>query len=82
MWTGIERTSWQCRATGHTEIGLRNHPQNEVLRADADQQGVDLNAGNWHFLRPNRYEDAKASITEQFGLPLEKQDVDEYDNLE
>ncbi|MFA9427953.1 SCO family protein [Natronorubrum sp. A-ect3] len=54
----------------------------DELRAYADQQGVDLNAGNWHFLRPNRYEEAKASITEQFGLPLEKQDVDEYDNLE
>ncbi|GAB7020820.1 SCO family protein [Halostagnicola bangensis] len=52
------------------------------LRAYADQQGADLDTGNWHFLRPNRYEDAKASLTEQFGLPLEKRDADEYENLE
>ncbi|ELY50212.1 SCO family protein [Natronolimnohabitans innermongolicus] len=54
----------------------------DELRAHAGEQGVDLDAGNWHFLRPERYEEAKESLTGEFGLPLEKRDADEYDTLE
>ncbi|RKD88601.1 SCO family protein [Halopiger aswanensis] len=54
----------------------------DVLRTYADQQGVDLEAGNWHFLRPERYEDAKSIVADQYGLPLEKRDAEKYDDLE
>ncbi|ADD07252.1 SCO1/SenC/PrrC family protein (plasmid) [Natrialba magadii ATCC 43099] len=54
----------------------------DVLRTHAGEQGVDLEAGNWHFLRPDRYEEAEESLTEQFGLPLEERDAEEYEHLE
>lgn len=54
----------------------------QALRTFADEQGVDLEAGNWHFLQPERYEDAKSIVNEEFGIPLEKEDDDEYENLE
>ncbi|AEH39413.1 SCO family protein [Halopiger xanaduensis] len=54
----------------------------DVLRTYADQQGVDLEAGNWHFLRPERYEDAKSIVADQYGLPIEKRDAEKYDDLE
>ncbi|MXV60612.1 SCO family protein [Natronorubrum sp. JWXQ-INN-674] len=66
-------------------LGMTFDPERDTedeLRAYAEQQGVNLDAGNWHFLRPKEYEDAKASLTDQFGLPLEKRDADEYENLE
>lgn len=46
------------------------------------ERGVDLEAGNWHYLRPDRYEDGAAVLTERFGLPLKKVDAEEYDHLE
>lgn len=52
------------------------------LRAFADQQGVDVEAENWHFLRPETYDEAKQIMNEQIGLPLEKRDAEEYDSLE
>ncbi|RKD89035.1 SCO family protein [Halopiger aswanensis] len=54
----------------------------DVLRTYAGQRGVDLEAGNWHFLRPERYEDAKSIVADRYGLPLEKRDAEEYDDLE
>ena len=54
----------------------------DVLREYADQQGVDLDAGNWHFLRPESYERGKALLDEKFGLAIEKVPADQYDNLE
>lgn len=54
----------------------------EALREYADQQGVDLDAGNWHFLRPESYERAQELHDEQFGLLIEKQPADENENLE
>ncbi|WP_306060805.1 SCO family protein [Natronococcus wangiae] len=54
----------------------------DALRTYAGQQGVDLEAGNWHFLRPERYEDAKSIVDDRYGLPIEKRDADEYENLE
>lgn len=52
------------------------------LRTYADERSIDLDAGNWHFLRPERYEDAKAIVTDEFGLPLEKRYENDYENLE
>lgn len=54
----------------------------DVLETYAGQQGVDLDAGNWHFLRPETYEEAQQVVSEQYGLPLEKRDADQYENLE
>lgn len=54
----------------------------DVLRAYADQQGVDLDTGNWHFLRPESYEAGKELLDETFGLVIEKVPADNYENLE
>lgn len=54
----------------------------DALREYADQQGVDLDAGNWHFLRPESYERGQELMDEHFGLIIEKTDAEEYDNLE
>jgi protein SCO1/2 len=54
----------------------------DVLGEYADRQGVDLDAGNWHFLRPESYERGQELLDEQFGLVVEKTPADEYENLE
>jgi len=54
----------------------------EVLREYAGQQGVDLDAGNWHFLRPESYERGKELMMNNFGLKIEKTDGEQYENLE
>jgi len=54
----------------------------DVLREYADQQGVDLDAGNWHFLRPESYERAQEIHDEHFGLKIEKIEDSEYERLE
>jgi len=54
----------------------------DVLREYAGQQGIDLDAGNWHFLRPERYEAGKELLEEEFGLIIEKEPADENGNLE
>ncbi|MBZ6494031.1 SCO family protein [Natrinema longum] len=54
----------------------------ETLRTFGEERGVDLDAGNWHFLRPERYEDAQSIISDTYGLPegsLEKQYDNEYE---
>ncbi|OYR78993.1 electron transporter SenC [Halorubrum sp. E3] len=53
-----------------------------VLREYANQQGVNLDAGNWHFLRPDSYERGQELLDENFGLLIEKAPADQYDNLE
>lgn len=53
----------------------------DVLSEYADQQGVNLEAGNWHFLRPESYERGQELLDEQFGLVIEKADADEYESL-
>ncbi|WP_226479790.1 SCO family protein [Natrinema amylolyticum] len=52
------------------------------LRTYANERSIDLDAGNWHFLRPEQYEDAKAIVTDDFGLPLEKRHDNDYEKLE
>jgi len=54
----------------------------DVLRKYADQQGVDLDAGNWHFLRPESYESSQELLDEHFGLVIEKASADDIENLE
>jgi len=54
----------------------------DVLREYADRQGVDLDAGNWHFLRPETYDAGQALMDEHFGLVIEKQPADDFENLE
>ncbi len=54
----------------------------DVLRTYAGEQGVDLDAGNWHFLRPAQYDVGKEIVSERFGLPLEKRPAEDYENLE
>lgn len=54
----------------------------DVLREYAGQQGVNLETGNWHFLRPETYEAGQTLIEEEFGLKIEKAEADEYENLE
>jgi protein SCO1/2 len=54
----------------------------DVLREYAGQQGVTLDAGNWHFLRPESYEAGQELLDEHFGLVIEKADADDYETLE
>jgi protein SCO1/2 len=54
----------------------------DILREYADRQSVDLEAGNWHFLRPESYERAQELHDEQFGLEIEKVEDGEYEELE
>jgi protein SCO1/2 len=54
----------------------------DTLETYADQQGVNLDAGNWHFLRPESYEAGKTLIDEEFGLVIKKVDAEENDSLE
>ena len=52
-----------------------------VLREYAGQQGVDLGAGNWHFLRPETYERGKQLIESKFGLAVQKAEAPDYSSL-
>jgi len=54
----------------------------DALREYADQQSVDLGAGNWHFLRPESYARAQELHDEHFGLKIEKVEETEYEGLE
>lgn len=54
----------------------------DVLREYAGQQGVNLDAGNWHFLRPESYERGQELLDENFGLVIEKAPAEQSDNLE
>ena len=53
-----------------------------VLREYAAQQGVNLDAGNWHFLRPETYERGKQLIESEFGLAIQKAEAPDYSSLE
>lgn len=43
-----------------------------VLKQYAKEQGVNLEAGNWHFLRPKSYKRAKQVVQEKIGMPFTK----------
>ncbi|WP_247004920.1 SCO family protein [Halosolutus gelatinilyticus] len=44
----------------------------EAIEQYAHEQGVDLEAGNWHFLRPESNEAAKQLLEEDFGMPIKQ----------
>lgn len=55
----------------------------DVLETYAGQQGVDLEAGNWHFLRPESYESGAEVLREDFGMVLDRvEDEEELAELE
>lgn len=45
----------------------------EVLSDYADRMGVDLEAGNWQFLRPEDREEAKSVVTDQLGIGFQRE---------
>ncbi|WP_276256970.1 SCO family protein [Halomontanus rarus] len=49
----------------------------DELEVYADEFGIDLEAGNWHFLRPESYEEGKALLDDEFGMPIERVELDE-----
>jgi protein SCO1/2 len=52
----------------------------ERLRAYANEMNVALDAGNWHFLRPESEARAKEVIQEQFGVTFQKQSTTPSDD--
>ncbi|APW97665.1 electron transporter SenC [Halobiforma lacisalsi AJ5] len=52
----------------------------ESLREHADMFDVDLEAGNWHYLRPDGRERAKEIVHEGLGIPFQREEMgDDYD---
>ncbi|SDR15663.1 SCO family protein [Natronobacterium texcoconense] len=52
----------------------------EELSNHADIMGVDLEAGNWHYLRPEDQEEAQSVVHDELGIPFEREDLgDDYD---
>lgn len=49
------------------------------LRAYAAEMNVDLDAGNWQFLRPESEERAKQVVQEQFGVMFERTEPEDMD---
>ncbi|ELY44279.1 SCO family protein [Natronorubrum sulfidifaciens] len=45
----------------------------EELSEHADMVGVDLEAGNWHYLRPEDDEEADAVVNEELGIRFQKE---------
>ncbi|SFB98938.1 protein SCO1/2 [Halobiforma haloterrestris] len=60
----------------------------EVLEAYGEDYGVDFDAGNWYFLRPETHEDAKGVVEDTFGVAFEHgeesgdMDHDESDEMD
>ena len=49
----------------------------ERLRENAAVHGIDLDAGNWHYLRPETPEEARTVVTDQLGIPFERTEESE-----
>jgi protein SCO1/2 len=49
----------------------------ERLRSYADRMNVDVDTGNWHFLRPETEARAKEVVQDQFGVFFEKDPMDD-----
>ncbi len=52
----------------------------DELREYGELFGVDLEAGNFHFLRPESNDEALEIINERFGVPAELDDVGDHDH--
>jgi protein SCO1/2 len=50
-----------------------------TLREYAGRMNVDMDAGNWHFLRPEGRERAKAVLESEFGFAFERTHPDDMD---
>ncbi len=48
------------------------HDTESVLRSYGTDYGVDLDAGNWYFLRPDSPAEAKAVVSDTFGVAFEQ----------
>lgn len=48
-----------------------------AFRKEADQMNVDLDAGNWQFLRPDGESEARRIVDEAFGVYFEKEKADD-----
>lgn len=55
------------------------HDTEEVLREYADRMGVDLDAGNFRFLRPEDEERAKEVVEEGFGGIFQRSRIEEHE---
>ncbi|ELY72258.1 SCO family protein, partial [Natronobacterium gregoryi] len=51
----------------------------ERLAEYGDRQGVDYEADNWHFLRPESYEEGKALLHDEFGMRIERVEGDDLE---
>ncbi|MCU4924926.1 SCO family protein [Halobacteria archaeon AArc-dxtr1] len=52
----------------------------DTLREYGDQYDVDLDAGNWHFLRPETEDEALSLVNDTFGSPADVQSPSEHDH--
>ncbi|EMA35125.1 SCO family protein [Halobiforma nitratireducens] len=52
----------------------------DALAEYAAQQGVDHAADNWHFLRPDSYEEGKEILHDDFGMRIERVESDELED--
>ncbi|WP_410764963.1 SCO family protein [Haloferax sp. DFSO60] len=52
----------------------------QAFQAEADQMNIDMDAGNWHFLRPEDEAEAKSVVQDEFGVFFEKNEPDEEGN--
>lgn len=50
----------------------------DELRSHADRMNTDLEAGNWHYLRPDDAEMAKSVVHDDLGVPFEREDLGEH----
>ncbi|MFP8952635.1 SCO family protein [Natrialbaceae archaeon A-arb3/5] len=52
----------------------------DVLEQYGHEQGVDFEANNWHFLRPESYDEGEQLLDETFGMQIERvEDTDDHE---
>ena len=52
----------------------------DELSDHAEMVDVDLEAGNWHYLRPEDDDEAKTVVEDELGIPFEREELgDDYD---
>ncbi|WP_323171433.1 SCO family protein [Natrialba sp. PRR66] len=75
----LRRAQADAKENGYTDdlslLAMTFDPERDTadtLESYAHEQGVDLEAGNWHFLRPESYESGKELLHDQIGMRIEK----------